>query len=839
MKNTGPCFTSGEFLTDLANKFGPERARQMAADAKNSYDLEFANMDKLYQGGIDDKLLMAKAVEKMAQDIQKKTDIRISRQKKNAIGQNAMPQDNVNFFAKLAKIYDPKYVGETVDGKSSAIYKAHTNGLNQIASLFQNEMLGFKENTKRAFDVIKGLYGEAMESPEAKQIVKIWNEMADKSFARASDSVGGIFHNVNWRLPQKWSANLLEKAWKLHPRAAELVTAQEKLDAAREVFIDHFVKYADYQAYSNRMGFLVDEAFLRGDYLSKAFDHIRNGSESDPNGGNPNSLANLISGGRKLFIKDAAGWMDLNEKFGEHSIVELMQGQIKRHSTLTALAEAYGPNAIETIEAKAKQNVDAVNKSTQAVSSEQKRYAGLINYAVKNLTGAYDLDNYPESSPANFVAGMRNLNVLKLGKALITSFNDNATAKAILHINGASGFDYMFERIRSIADRQAYKDALEQADLMSLTVSHHIYRSARDVMSRGWTGAYAAAQMKISFLEQMTQARKQAFRAVMLKTITKKLNAFASIDEITGADGKVLKSYGLNNRDWQILKETKRSDWFGHEVIRPRDILEHTGSLQAERQAAMDKLLAFLTMEDKLAVVEPTLAVQAGIDYATRGGLHRRDLGGELGKAVMQFKGFPINYFVNHFERSKVYEGGNRIAYITYAAAMMTIYGGAALQGQQLLAGKDPMDMTDPRFAGKAFLKGGALGLYGDFLFSTQSYGKGFLESLSGPVLGDLYQPVSIAHKFFLKSFDQDVGDAAADAGGDLVRLAKPYFPGAALWYTSAALDRALFSHLMNMSSPGYTDRMEQRLKNSTGQSMWWNSSGEIRAPNFEAAIGQ
>src|SRR3546814_19846575 len=69
--------------------------------------------------------------------------------------------------------------------------------------------------------------------------------------------------------------------------------------------------------------------------------------------------------------------------------------------------------------------------------------------------------------------------------------------------------------------------------------------------------------------------------------------------------------------------------------------------------------------------------------------------------------------------------------------ASTTVLGMAALQTQQFVSGKDPRDMTDSRTWIQAIMRGGALSIFGDFLFEdTTQYGNSLLGTVAGPVAG-------------------------------------------------------------------------------------------------------
>ncbi|MCV5675915.1 hypothetical protein OFN11_30710, partial [Escherichia coli] len=75
-----------------------------------------------------------------------------------------------------------------------------------------------------------------------------------------------------------------------------------------------------------------------------------------------------------------------------------------------------------------------------------------------------------------------------------------------------------------------------------------------------------------------------------------------------------------------------------------------------------------------------------------------------------------------------------------------------------------------------ALLKGGGLGLYGDFLLSDHTrYGSGALASMLGPVAGLVDDVIKIGQGIPLNA----VEGKNEQTGGDLVKLGKGLTPGA------------------------------------------------------------
>jgi hypothetical protein len=151
----------------------------------------------------------------------------------------------------------------------------------------------------------------------------------------------------------------------------------------------------------------------------------------------------------------------------------------------------------------------------------------------------------------------------------------------------------------------------------------------------------------------------------------------------------------------------------------------------------MRRLLGAVSEEVDMAVITPGAREQ----MVTGSGIQRGTWKGELTRSVFLFKSFPISVVMRHWSRAMgMPSAGGRAAYIATFIASTTILGALSQQLNDMASGRNPRDMVGEG-AGKfwlgALLKGGGLGLYGDFLLSDHTrYGGGALASMLGPVAG-------------------------------------------------------------------------------------------------------
>ena len=158
-----------------------------------------------------------------------------------------------------------------------------------------------------------------------------------------------------------------------------------------------------------------------------------------------------------------------------------------------------------------------------------------------------------------------------------------------------------------------------------------------------------------------------------------------------------------------------------------------------------------------------------------------------------------------------------------------------------MVNGKDPRDMTTPKFWGAAFAQGGGVGIFGDFLYTGMGgqnrAGVPNWMNLFGPVVGSGFEAVDLT----VGNVGQLVRGEDTHAGAEAVRFARSHMPFVNLWYTKSAIDHAGLQDIQEMLSPGYLARMRDRARKDWGQDFWWRP-GELapdRAPDLNAAVGQ
>jgi hypothetical protein len=253
----------------------------------------------------------------------------------------------------------------------------------------------------------------------------------------------------------------------------------------------------------------------------------------------------------------------------------------------------------------------------------------------------------------------------------------------------------------------------------------------------------------------------------------------------------------------------------------------NTAAVAELREELGAQLRSYITDRASYAVIEPDARTRAIMRRGTQPGT----VAGELLRFVGQFKAFPVAILQKSFGRELYGRGYTPSAYaegagreliqalrngngeklgIAQLLVWTTLFGYGAMTAKDLLKGREPRPADDAKTWVAAMLQGGALGIYGDFIFGEANrFGGGLIGSLAGPTAGAVEGLADVLYRV------RDGDDAAAAA----VRFGIQQTPFLNLFYTRAALDYLVLYSVQEALNPGSLRRMERRIEKENGQS--------------------
>ncbi|HBT2134072.1 TPA: hypothetical protein MA429_001834 [Klebsiella pneumoniae] len=660
-------------------------------------------------------------------------------------------------------------------------------------------------------DLVYEMRGQDTGNVRAKKGAKAWAGVTELLRQRFNDAGGDIGYLENWGIPQHHS---MEKVGRV---------SQDK-------WISDVIGKLDRKYYIKDDGQLMSDAELKA-FLGEAYNTIATGGLnklSDTGMRISGARSNRGNASRQIHFKDADSYLEYQREYGDRSLWEVMVGHLEGISKDIALVETYGPNPDHVF----RSILDEVTAEQATANPERTGRIKRLANSTENLYNFIAGKTQPIANPhiARWSDNIRNWMVAsRLGSALLASFSDLGTM-------------YMSAKVANIPMNRLFMNQLEamnpanrtelararRAGLAMESLLGSVNRWAMDNMGPSVSRWAATAVMRASGLTAWTDAHKRAYGVTMMGSLGEVVSMAPDLRSLDDSDFRILKSKGITEQDFSVWKLAQQEDWGNGNttMLTPESIMRipdaavmHLGLPERVRFEAMRRLLAAVSEEVDMAVITPGAREQ----LLTGGGLQRGTWKGELTSSVFLFKSFPISVVLRHWTRAMgMPSAGGRAAYIAAFLASTTMLGALSQQLNDMASGRNPREMVG-KDAGKfwlgALLKGGGLGLYGDFLLSDHTrYGGGALASMLGPVAGLVDDVVKLAQGIPLNA----VEGKPEQTGGDLVKLGKGLIPGANLWYAKAALDHMIFNQLQEYFSPGYLRKVEQRSKKQFNQTYWW-----------------
>ncbi|MCP3730443.1 hypothetical protein M9978_08375 [Sphingomonas sp. MG17] len=733
--------------------------------------------------------------------------------------------------------YDGRASYANVEYREEAIRKLALGQLYGLLERHRADLLGNVRHKSDLLDVVRELFGGDTGNLNAREIAGAWRETADGLRQRFNAAGGSIGKREDWGLPQSHDAQrvgsvtpeawigevrpMLDRAKMLDERTALPLTDQQLDVLLRDV-------------YEN----IVSEGWVG----------------RQPGRAGAKMLANRRAEHRVLHFKDAETWIGYNDKFGQASPWDAMMGHVRGMSRDIALMEVLGPNPAATVRwMKDVATKDAMTRGTNADRRRAKKSADMIDRLYGVISG--DADQVGSETLAHLGSALRNWQAAtKLGSAVIASMSDAGTATLTRRMNGLAALTQLTDmagqlslidpkarvtarRMGIIGDEFTGRAAGAGRVMLDELTGGRLSTSSEGVRGRIRHGAQLANEstrrladgtLRISGLNAWTQAGREAMGKEFAATFAER--ADTAFNDLPEAFRGFFERYGMGSREWDTLRATAPNKAGGYDAIWPAMVA--------------DKGVGTRVMEAMLTEIDFAVPTGGLRQRAIVGGYKRGTIMGELVRTGFQFKMFPVTVMVMHGMRMLDQPSGWRMAkYGVGFLAATTLMGALAVQGAELVKGRDPIALLDDEgglrtdFWWKAMLKGGGLGVFGDVVnASTNQYGQDVGDLTAGPGFGTIQNVADLA--WGRKAKDAEGNDVRVH---DVARFLKRETPViGSLWYTRAAWERIALDQLGELQHESYADsygRLEKRARED-GTAYWMPPGvrGPVRAPDLLGA---
>lgn len=581
-------------------------------------------------------------------------------------------------------------------------------------------------------------------------------------------------------------------------------------------------------------------------------------STGQPNGfKGPRNLAKKVSAERVLHFKDGLSWNEYNKVYGTGSLREAFLGGLDRSGDSTGMMRRLGTNPESNWNAALDELQLDLKNDPEGLRKFQQDRGGLLKTRFSEIDGTSRMAvNHVGARVASNLRAWQSM--AKLGGAVISAVTDLPVAASEMRYQGKGMLSSMGTLIGGMV--KGKKPAEQREILSTLGVFFDSVRgevvskfSADDTLG----GKMSRAQQlffKLNGLTWWTDTMRSTAALMMSHHLA--YNRTLGWDKMNPDLQRTLELFDIDAGKWDLLRSTPSKEADGREYMTTQGIdnipeeslagyltskgrTANAAAIGELREELRGSLRSYITDRASYAVIEPDARTRAIMRRGTQPGT----VAGEFLRFVGQFKAFPIAVLQKSIGRELYGRGYKPSAYgsgvggelmqamrsgngekLGVAQLMLwtTLFGYGAMALKDIVKGREPRPVDDPKTWVAAMLQGGALGLYGDFLFGESNrFGGGLTQSLSGPTLG----LIDGGYDLFARMRD---GDDAASAS---FRFAIQNTPFANLFYTRTAMDYLFLHSVQEALNPGALRRMERRIEKENAQQFLLRPSQTYQDP--------
>lgn len=615
------------------------------------------------------------------------------------------------------------------------------------------------------------------------------------------------------------------------------------------------IRSAGFEAWRNAILPRLDEATFDGvsdkdAFLRNVYDGLASGvhlSSERPDWmkgfkGSQN-VARRASQERVLHFKDGIAWHEYNQQYGVGSLREAIYGGLESSARNTGLMRILGTNPENMVNYLADTIARDLRGDEKALAAFNDARRSQIKNQMAEITGQ---TNIPGSSAlARFGSATRAVDsMIKLGGAMISSFNDLASNALEMRYQGKNFMQALSESISGRLKRYSSED--QKRILSSLGVyadsmrDEILQRFSGDVTLPGKVARLQRQFFKLNGLNWWTDASRNTTATMISHWLAD--NAGSPHATLNADLKRALDLHGIGEAEWDIYRQMNLDGSEGRKFMTPdgidsvpddviakyvadRNVNVNEKSIQAGREQLADKLRGYVLDRVMVAMTEPTARTRAFMKQGTQPGT----VEGELLRFIGQYKSFTASFMQQALGREVFGRGytpaplgQSRWGSVTNALfksgkgemvglaqlfLWMTAFGYMSMQTKLMLKGQTPRPADGKTFLAAA-AQGGGLGIFGDFLFGEANrFGNGPVTSLAGPVAGNLDEVVTLFQK-------ARAGDAKA---GDAFRFTVDHTPFINLFWARPIMNYLFLNQLQESLSPGSLHRYEQNIKKNQG----------------------
>ncbi len=721
---------------------------------------------------------------------------------------------------------------ERLDYRHRALVRRFNHLLSEFLSEHSRDLLGRTRNPAQMRSLVKELHGEPSGDVAARQLADGIREALEDMRLMFNEAGGLIGKIDNYGLPHSHNRRAVTRA-KFNHWFDEV---DGRLDWSR---IEDPVT-------GNPLDDPPDE--VRRAFLQEVYDNIAFGKDArEAVYGRPQGKATYRRGSerRVLHFKTADDWMEYNKNFGSGDPFAALMGHVHKMARDITLMREYGPNPALGVDYEAQSwRKKARDAKDEGLAGKAASDATRATQMFRILSGGSVPQTAMQDWVGTFFSSARHvMTAAMLDRAIFASIADVNSMRLAADSVGMNPGNLLTRHIDLLANSMSREEAM-RAGWVADTLA-----DAGTVMARfqqEWAPAEVAerlssASMRVQGLTHWTDMARSAFQMEFAGMMASQ--AGRALDAVDEPLQSFLKKADITDSEWRNLTDPKFMFKAGNGATfaSPFWWREVTDLPTDQADELFFKMQGLIEEQMEYAVPTQSLLARGAVDPAGRD-LPPGTLLYEVAKSGLMFKSFAMTFTVNQFRRIAAQPTLEaKIGYGLNLAAGATVMGALAMQIGDLAFGRDPQDMSDPLFWGRAALKGGGFGIVGDIVSTGQSsWGGGFASYLAGPVpqvIDDIYDLT------FYNAWQMSQGEDANFAA-EFSRMGRRYTPMGQTPAIGPAMDRLFwdqFQIYLDPDSLTALQRTAKRRETEYGQGSFWlpGSPAPDRAPNLRSALGQ
>lgn len=720
---------------------------------------------------------------------------------------------------------DPRFSGLSYSTNKEVMRGQLFAILNDVLEKAGKGAFGMQKGKAHLPNIVREVFGENTGDVAAKEMAAAWLKVSDLG-VDLFNKAGGSMQKLQRYLPNAGN------------NAAKLVKDKSKWMASRADRWDwDKMRWPD----GSRIAVEDRKAVMESVYNTMATDGA---SKIDPKAfrGQGRAVGNQLDNHRFVHYKNAQSWIDDLEEFGDGNPFDVMVRHVEQMSHQIALVETFGPNPEMTFN-----NIEAIAKK-QAAGLSAKDVADLDDVLKNKFQPMMDVVTRTNAMNPNNVwaagaVGTSNiLTAAQLGSAAILAIpGDFMQTIAVRAFNGMDMFGGMGHYFKAIAgDRKFAREIATQSGFVMDETVMATYATTR-FTGMATVGPQASRRvadtvMRLSLMSGHTRAARSAAQMEFMGLLDRSIKQ--GFDELPFRD--VMGRYGITAKEWDAVRGKLKAfePKPGVKFMRPIDILQTD---LPNKDVLYRKFQGMVFEESRKMVPEATIESTVTLKGTTR----PDTLPGLLLHSFAMYKNFPVSFWMIYGRLGMTSPSvKGRLAFYAGLGAAMTMVGAMGTQMREIAKGNDPMPMDTPAFWGKAFLSGGAMSIWGDFLFSgVNNFGAGPADMVGGPLTGFVKDSTQLALGDVFKWADTvgtlDYGQGDSQTLPKLVEYLRRYTPGTNIWWSRLALERQVWDRLQELADPKVYSkrrRKEANQRRNYGTESWWRAGDRTpdRLPQYE-----